>query len=114
MQKFFTIILLAGLTLSISASVERQYDPCNVYGVIFIEDNPRLAHFKVYEEASEAFADVIVFEETNRLYADSKGKWFFTDTREFADFYIYFEEEKGLADFSVFYTDYESFSGCNR
>ncbi len=108
------LIVLLGLAFLGSASKNAQYDPCEIYGLVFIEENPRLAHFKVYEETSEAFADVIIFEEENRLYADRKGKWHFTDKREFADVYIYFEEDRGLSDFSVFFTEYESFSGCNR
>ncbi len=114
MQKISAFIFLISFLFLGSASKSEQFDPCKVFGVIYIEDNPRYAHFRVYEEESEAFSDVIIFEESSRLYADSQGKWFFTDTREFADFFIYFEEERGLADFSVFYTGYESFSGCNK
>lgn len=114
MYQSLTILLLVSFTLLESASIESQYNPCNIYGVIYIEDNPLKAHFKVFEETSEAFADVIIYIEKNRLYTDTEGKWYFTETREFADFFIYFEEKRELADFSIYYTDYESFSGCNN
>ncbi|MEO9805320.1 MAG: DUF6150 family protein [Reichenbachiella sp.] len=91
-----------------------QIDPCEIYGKVYIEPNPRYAHFKVYEDESEAFADIIIFEEENSLYADQVGHWSFVDDRDFADVYIYFEKDRSLADFSVYYTDYESFAGCNR
>jgi len=91
-----------------------QFDPCRIHGKVYIEENPRYAHYRVYEETSETFADVIVFEEENPLYADRQGIWSFTDNRDFADVWIYFEKERNMADFAVFYTDFESFAGCNR
>lgn len=112
-HKSIILILIVFLGIG-SAYSPKQYDPCQVYGAIYIEENPRRAHFKVYEETSETFADVLVFEQDNRLYADGQGKWFFTKNRDFADFFVYFESERGLADFSVYYTDFESFAGCNR
>lgn len=112
-QKTLLLLFLSALLFG-TAYNPKQYDPCEVYGAIYIEDNPRLAHFKVYEETSESFADILVFEQDNRLYADSQGKWFFTKNRDFADFFVYFESERGLSDFSVYYTDFESFAGCNR
>lgn len=91
-----------------------QFDPCRIYGKVYIEENPRYAHYRVYEETSEAFADILIFEEENPLYADRVGIWSFTDNRDFADVWIYFEKDKSRADFAVFYTDFESFAGCNR
>jgi hypothetical protein len=112
-QKLFLIILTCYLLVGTAYS-PKQYDPCEVYGAIYIEENPRRAHFKVFEESSESFADILVFEQDNKLYADGQGKWFFTKNRDFADFFVYFETERGLADFSVYYTEFESFAGCNR
>lgn len=109
----FVISLFSLFLLPDSKSLP-QIDPCDIYGKIYIEPNPRYAHFKVYEDDSEAFADMIIFEEENSLYADEVGHWSFVDDRDFADVYIYFEKDRNLADFSVYYTDYESFAGCNR
>ncbi|WP_422361107.1 DUF6150 family protein [Reichenbachiella sp.] len=91
-----------------------QIDPCEIYGKVYIETNPRFAHFRVYEDESEAFADIIVFEEENSLFADEVGHWSFVEDRDFADVYIYFEKDRNMADFSVYYTEYASFAGCNR
>ncbi|WP_420580305.1 DUF6150 family protein [Reichenbachiella sp.] len=95
-------------------TLKSQIDPCDIYGKIYIEPHPRFAHFRVYEDESEAFADIIVFEEENSLFADEVGHWSFVDDRDFADVYIYFEKDRNMADFSVYYTEYASFAGCNR
>ena len=91
-----------------------QVDYCKLFGAVYIEKNPKLADFRVYEEDSEAFCDIKVFEVESRVYADREGLWHFTDTKAFADFTIYFEPKKGLADFSVYFIDIESFTGCNK
>jgi len=50
-----------------SPPVEEQFDPCRVFGSIYIEEYPENAQFLVYEEASEAFATLQVFEEDNYM-----------------------------------------------
>lgn len=114
MVSFISILLLFNWWNAPIENTVDQIDPCRIYGKIYIEDNPNYAHFRVFEEDSEAFADIIVFEEENALYADEVGHWSFTDKREFADIYIYFEEEKNMADFSIYFTEYASFAACNR
>ena len=89
-------------------------DPCAVYGLFFIEEFPEQAQYFVYIEDSEAFADIIVFEEENRLFADEPGHWFFVENRNFAHYSIYFVENRDNADFSVYFTDISSFAGCNN
>lgn len=113
-RTIFILIAVVAVIFAFSGSKLLKYDPCRVYGVVYEVDNPARAHFRVYEEESEAFADIIVYEEENRLYADKVGIWNFAKKREFADFYVYFTEEKGGSDFSVYFTDFESFAGCNR
>ncbi|MEQ6121316.1 DUF6150 family protein [Reichenbachiella sp. MALMAid0571] len=113
LKTLFYFIAFCGIIIN-TGSTRKVYDPCKIFGVVYVEKNPRYAHFKVYEESSEAFADILIFEEENRLYADKQGLWSFTDKKEFADFYIYWEKQKGLADFSVYFTDFESFAGCNK
>ncbi|PIB37054.1 hypothetical protein BFP72_17410 [Reichenbachiella sp. 5M10] len=89
-------------------------DPCEIYGKVYFSPDPRQADFSVYVEETESFADVIVFEEANALYADRAGHWSTVPNRGMADVYIYLERNRSLADFSIYYTDYESFAGCNR
>jgi hypothetical protein len=110
------IVLIIGLMIiGNSPSVfSAQIDFCKLFGAVYIEKNPNLADFRVYEEDSEAFCDVKIFEVESRVYADQEGLWHFTDTKAFADFTIYFEPKKGLADFSVYFIDIESFAGCNN
>lgn len=90
------------------------FEVCQLYGVVYITDDPNQANFRVYVEDSEAFADLVVFREDNRLMADRPGIWFITETLAFANFSIFIEENRGLADFAIFYTDIQSFAGCNN
>ena len=109
------VLVLVFLITGNSPSVfSAQVDFCRVFGSVYIEKNPRLADYRVYEEESEAFCDIKIFEVDARPYADRQGLWHFTDTKAFADFTIYFEPKKGLADFSVYFIDVESFAGCNN
>ncbi len=87
---------------------------CNLYGVVYIEESPGLADFRVYEEETEAFSTLLVYEEDNRLYADREGIWCFTDDRNLADFTVYFSERRKGTQFSVYFIDTESFAGCNQ
>ncbi|MFY0626343.1 MAG: hypothetical protein JXR07_08620 [Reichenbachiella sp.] len=96
------------------ASPEAYLQPCNVYGKIYREQNPGRADYRVFVEDSEAFADVLVFVQDNELYADRAGQWAFVENRSFANVYIYFEKNRNLADFTIAYTETESFAGCNR
>jgi len=89
-------------------------DICELHGTVFIEDDPDLANFYIYEEDSEAFADFLIFETDNALFATEPGVWYFTDEKGFADFSVYFVESKGHADFTIYYTSFESFAGCNK
>ncbi|MEQ8712832.1 MAG: DUF6150 family protein [Cyclobacteriaceae bacterium] len=89
-----------------------QPNYCNIYGTIYETGDPYEAHFKVYEEGSEAFARIIIFEEENRLYATKPGHWSFVENRDLADFIVYFTEESRDAEFSVYFTSFESFAGC--
>ena len=94
-------------------SKEPQIDFCEVYGAIYVAEYPERADYLVYEESSEAFARMIIFEENSEIMADRKGKWYFTDNPDFARFRVYFTERRGAADFSVYFTDFESLSGCS-
>ena len=98
-------------TLDDSARPAKQ-SYCDLKGSVYIVDDPRKANYKVYEEDSEAFADMLVFETDNSLYADKPGLWYFVNNIGFADFTIYLVSSKNNADFSVYYTSYESMAGC--
>ena len=68
----------------------------------------------MFVESSESFADLQVFFESNRLYADKAGLWYKTEKRDLADFRIYLSDNKKASDFSIYYTSTESFAGCPR
>jgi hypothetical protein len=68
----------------------------------------------VYLEPDEAFADVLVFKESNKLFADKTGFWYFTMARDFADYALFVTDKRNLADFSIHYTDVRSYAGCRK
>ena len=76
-------------------------------------EEPGRADFLVYIEESEAFADVLIFEHENPLYADRPGQWAFVQNHAFAHVYVHFVRNKSQADFVIAFTDTESFAGCN-
>lgn len=96
-----------------SGSVE----PCKIYGSIYLENDPRRANScfaVVYVEPEQAFADVLVFNETNKLFADKAGLWCPAENREFADYTLFVTTDRSRADFAIHYTKVRSFAGCKN
>jgi hypothetical protein len=111
------LILLIWSYLSLAQPVDRPaplagVDPCQLQGAVYIEEVESFATYKVFVEDVEAFADLRVYKEGVRAFADKPGRWHFTDTKAFADFSVAFVPVKAFAQFSIFYTDFQSLSGC--
>ncbi len=90
---------------------------CQIFGAVYLERDPRyrpFCAFIAYEEPDEAFTDLNVFREENKLFADQQGLWFITPTREFADYVVFVTPTRGQADFSIHYTTARTFAGCRR
>jgi hypothetical protein len=90
---------------------------CQIFGAVYLERDPRqrgFCAFAAYEEPDEAFADLAVFKEDNRLFADQSGLWYIAPSRAFADYVVFVTPTRGQADFSIFYTPTRSFAGCRR
>jgi hypothetical protein len=87
---------------------------CQLSGPVREEKDPARATFRVFREESESFADLVVFNAENALFADKPGKWHFTDSRALAKFSVIWVEERSKADFSVYFTSTESFAGCQN
>ncbi len=111
---FYFSFILTLIGVSVSDTCAQGFDACQLYGVVHITEDPNEANFRAYVEDSEAFADLVVYREDNRLMADQPGIWFITDTPAFANFSVFIEKNRGLADFAIFYTDIQSFAGCNN
>ena len=90
---------------------QRQY--CEVFGSVHEVKDPWEADYIVYATSSEVSADIIVFEQQNKFYADKPGMWFFEENREFSTFKVYFTDREREAQFTVYFTRFESFAGCN-
>jgi hypothetical protein len=92
-------------------------EPCRIYGSVYLERDPRRRSYcfgAVYEEPEEGFADLLVFPEDNKLFADKAGLWYFTENRDFADYALFVTTNRSLADFSINYTKVRSFAGCRK
>lgn len=92
-------------------------DPCRLFGSVYLETDPRRRSQTfgvVYQEPDEAFADVLVFQESNKLFADKVGLWYLTDSRDFADYVLLVTDNRNLADFSFHYTKVRSYAGCRK
>jgi hypothetical protein len=108
-------ILLILICFSIPKTVENGFhrDYCSLFGSVYVEQDRNRADYLVYLEETEAFAQLVVYREKNRLFADKRGLWHFTNSRGLANFTIYFVKDRHLAHFSIHYTDAAIFAGCN-
>jgi len=90
---------------------------CEIYGSVYLERDPRRkanTQYTIFEETEEAFANLVVYKEDNKLFADKPGLWYITTNRDFADFVIFVSPNRNVADFSVNFTTVRSFAGCKE
>ncbi|KAA9325498.1 hypothetical protein F0P94_17500 [Adhaeribacter soli] len=90
---------------------------CQIYGSVYLERDPKRqagTQFTVYEESEDAFANLVVYKEDNKLFADEPGLWYLAPNRDFADFVIFVTPNRNLADFGVYFTKTRSFAGCKN
>ncbi|HEY4651324.1 MAG TPA: DUF6150 family protein [Pontibacter sp.] len=92
-------------------------DYCRVYGSVYLERDPKYkntASFSVYLGEEEAFADMIVYRESNKLFADATAVWYLTPNKAFADHILYVTDNRNLADITVHFTTARSFATCRE
>ncbi|MBC5994698.1 hypothetical protein [Pontibacter cellulosilyticus] len=97
------------------AAVARDY--CKIYGAVYLERDPKYkntAAYTVYLNEEEAFANMIVYRENNKLFADATAIWYLTPNKAFADHILYVTDNRNFADFSVHYTNVRSFATCRE
>ena len=95
----------------------RDPEYCRLYGSVFLTADPKyksLARYVVYIEPEEAFANLVVFKEENKLFADKPGFWYPAPAHDFADHVLFVTTNRAFADFSVYYTKSRSFAGCKE
>jgi hypothetical protein len=123
---FFSFLLTACLALgpaqplAASPALPRALaagplEPCRIFGSIYLETDPSRRGYcygTVYVEPEEAFADVLIFKENNKLFADKAGLWADAPARDFADYVLLVVTDRSRADFSIHYTKVRSFAGC--
>jgi hypothetical protein len=117
----FSFLVSALLALApapkVAGAPTGSYDPCKIYGSVYLETDPSRRSYcfgTVYIEPEEAFANLLVFKENNKLFADKEGLWADAGNREFADYVLFVTPDRGKADFAIHYTDVRSFAGCKN
>ncbi|HEX8329970.1 MAG TPA: hypothetical protein VF629_20705 [Hymenobacter sp.] len=92
-------------------------EPCKIFGSVYLETDPSRRSYcfgTVYIEPEEAFANLIVFKEDNKLFADRAGLWADAPARDFADYVLFVTTDRSRADFAIHYTKVRSFAGCKQ
>jgi len=90
---------------------------CRLFGSVYLTSDPRqknYAKYIVYLESEDTYADLFVFKETNKLFADAPGLWYLTTSRNFADHVFFVTTNRAFADFSIYYTKARTFAGCRK
>lgn len=88
---------------------------CHVYGSVYLERNPmykNTASAIVFLDEEEAFANLVVYRESNKLFADGPAIWYITPSKAFANHILYVTDKRHEADFTVFFTDVRSSATC--
>ncbi|MCC9168368.1 hypothetical protein [Pontibacter harenae] len=100
-----------------SAKAIATRDYCKVYGSVYLEYDPKYkntAAYTVFLKEDEAFADMVVYREKNKLFADGTAIWYITPKKAFADHILYVTDNRNLANFTVHFTDVRSFATCRE
>jgi hypothetical protein len=99
------------------AAAPRQPEICRMFGSVHLTSDPKqknYARFIVYIEPEDTYADLSVFKETNKLFADAPGLWYLTTSRNFADHVLFITTNRAFADFTIHYTKVRTFAGCKK
>jgi hypothetical protein len=92
-------------------------DYCKIYGSVYLERDPRYkntASHTVFLDEEEVYANMIVYRENNKLFADGTAIWYITPTKAFADHILFVTDNRNFADFSVHYTTVRSYATCSE
>ena len=95
----------------------RDPEICRMFGSVYLTADPKqknYARYVVYIEAEDTYADLTVFKENNKLFADGPGLWYFTTSRNFADHVFFITTNRAFADFTIHYTKVRTFAGCRK
>ncbi|MEJ8804535.1 DUF6150 family protein [Pontibacter sp. H249] len=117
---WFTLLPLFLAENEASAPVEEVVaarDFCKVYGSVYLERDPKYkntASYTVFLEEDEAFANMVVYRESNKLFADATAVWYITSKKAFADHIVYVTDNRNFADFTVHFTKVRSFAACRE
>ncbi|MCC9136475.1 DUF6150 family protein [Pontibacter silvestris] len=112
---FFSTLNSNNASASEPVVVEKGF--CRIYGAVYLERDPKYrntAAYTVFLNDDEAFANMIVYKEKNKLFADNTAIWYLTPKKAFADHILYVTDKRNLADFTVHFTDVRSYATCRE
>lgn len=109
---YISLLFILGSWISPAPS-SISINHCQVYGSIFITSTIGNADVVVYLEEEESFSDLVVFKEDSPSLSTELGHWFITKEPQFAKYRVFITENQSEADFTIYFTDVESFAGCN-
>jgi hypothetical protein len=95
----------------------REPEICRLFGTVYLTSDPKqknYARYIVYIEPEETYADLLVFKENNKLFADAPGLWNLSESRNFADHVFFVTTNRAFADFTIHYTKVRTFAGCRK
>ncbi len=117
----FSLLLLPFFSVPasepVTTPVVANRDYCKIYGAIYLEHDSKFkntASHTVFLGEEEAFANLVVFKEKNKLFADDAGLWYITPNKAFADHVLFVTENRNLAAFSVHFTEVRSLAACRE
>lgn len=115
---FFSLLAPKEALMTRPASEEMvMKDYCKIYGSVYLERDPKYkntASHTVFLGEEEVYANMIVYKESSKLFADDTAIWYITPTKAFADHILYVTDNRNLADFSVHYTTVRSYAACRE
>lgn len=114
MKKISKILLLVATLLTITSTKIKttKNNYCDIYGVIYFEKNRYAAQASIFIEEDETRANLLVFKEDNKLFADQEGLWYITENPSIAHYRLYKTNERRDADITIAFIEERAFVGC--
>jgi len=112
LNKILKHILWVLAVLILTSQTPNQKDYCRIYGIIYFEKYKYAADAFVYIEEDYTQADMLIFKEDSKLFADKEGLWYITDNPALAHYRLYIEKDRRFSDFTIAFIEEQNFAGC--
>lgn len=102
---------------AVPVAAPREPEICRLFGSVYLTADPRqknYARYTVFIDTEDTYADITVYKESNKLFADAPGLWYLTSSRNFADHVLFITTNRALADFTIYYSKARTLAGCRN